>query len=164
MGDARAGVAHSPWSGEPVESRTPEAVVQELLRDYGGARVQIAAPLVRDRKGEHRALLDDLRRKGFVRVRVDGAVQRILYPNAHHAWDSPREAHFSDFDSSYGGCDVEINEAGAVSDNRTGTAIDTAESGRRFIEGYATPGVWMGRDLSAREQSLLDLVERLAGQ
>jgi len=74
---ARAGVAHSPWCGLPVESRTPEAVVQELLRDYAGARVQIAAPLVRDRKGEHRALFEELQRKGFVRARVDGVVQRI---------------------------------------------------------------------------------------
>jgi excinuclease ABC subunit A len=74
---ARAGVAHSPWCGAPVESRTPESVVQELLRVYGGVAVQLAAPLVRDRKGQHRALLEDLRRKGFVRVRVDGEVQRI---------------------------------------------------------------------------------------
>jgi len=74
---ARAGVAHSPWCGEPVESRTPESVVQELLRAYTGVPVQLAAPLVRDRKGQHRALLEDLRRKGFVRVRVDGTVQRI---------------------------------------------------------------------------------------
>ncbi len=74
---ARAGVAHSPWSGDPVESRTPESVVQELLRTYEGSAVQLAAPLVRDRKGQHKALLDDLRRKGYVRVRVDGVVQRI---------------------------------------------------------------------------------------
>ncbi len=74
---ARAGVAHSPWSGEPVESRTPESVVQELLRTYEGKAVQLAAPLVRDRKGQHKALFEDLRRKGYVRVRVDGEVQRI---------------------------------------------------------------------------------------
>ncbi len=74
---ARAGVAHSPWSGERVESRTPESVVQELLSDFAGVALQIAAPLVRDRKGQHRALLEDLRKKGFVRVRVDGVIQRI---------------------------------------------------------------------------------------
>jgi len=74
---ARAGTAHSPWCGKPVESRTPESVVQELLREYAGERVQVAAPLIRDRKGQHRALFDDLRKKGFVRVRVDGELQRI---------------------------------------------------------------------------------------
>ena len=74
---ARAGTAHSPWCGKPVESRTPESVVQELLRDYAGERVQVAAPLVRDRKGQYRALFEDLRKKGFVRVRVDGEIQRI---------------------------------------------------------------------------------------
>ncbi len=74
---ARAGVAHSPWCGLPVESRSPESVVQELLRDYAGVRTQLLAPLVRDRKGQHRALLEGLVRKGFVRVRVDGEIQRI---------------------------------------------------------------------------------------
>ncbi|MCP3915659.1 MAG: excinuclease ABC subunit UvrA [bacterium] len=74
---ARAGIAYSPWCDRPVESRTPESVVQELLREYGGTKVQIAAPLVRDRKGQHRALLEQLRKKGFVRARIDGEVVRI---------------------------------------------------------------------------------------
>ncbi|MDA1264615.1 MAG: excinuclease ABC subunit UvrA [Planctomycetota bacterium] len=70
-------MAHSPWCGLPVESRSPESVVQELLRDYAGQRCQVLAPLIRDRKGAHRALFDDLRKKGYVRVRVDGEVLRI---------------------------------------------------------------------------------------
>ena len=74
---ARAGVAYSPWCGQPVESRTPESVVQELLRDYAGQRTQVLAPLIRDRKGQHRALLEALRKKGFVRARVDGEVLRL---------------------------------------------------------------------------------------
>ncbi|MEZ6017458.1 MAG: excinuclease ABC subunit UvrA [Planctomycetota bacterium] len=74
---ARAGVAHSPWCDRPVESRTPESIVQELLAERAGARVTLAAPLIKDRKGSHRALFEDLQKKGFVRARVDGALLRI---------------------------------------------------------------------------------------
>jgi len=74
---ARAGVAHSPWCDRPVESRTPESIVQELVAERAGARLTLAAPLIKDRKGSHRALFEDLQKKGFVRVRVDGAVLRI---------------------------------------------------------------------------------------
>ena len=74
---ARAGQAHCPECDLPIESRTPEAVVQEILRDFAGRKVQLLAPLVRDRKGQHRALLEDLRKKGFVRARVDGEVARL---------------------------------------------------------------------------------------
>ena len=74
---ARAGVAHSPWCDLPVESRTAEAVVQELLDEHGGRKLVVAAPLVRDRKGAFRALFQDLQRRGFVRARVDGEVVRL---------------------------------------------------------------------------------------
>ena len=74
---ARAGEAHCPECDLPIASRTPEAVVQEILRDWGGRKVQLLAPLVRDRKGQHRALLEDVRKKGFVRARVDGEVLRL---------------------------------------------------------------------------------------
>ncbi|MEM9799863.1 MAG: excinuclease ABC subunit UvrA [Planctomycetota bacterium] len=74
---ARAGVAYSPWCDLPVESRTPEAVVQELLDAHAGARLVVAAPLVKDRKGSFRALFQDLQRRGFVRARVDGEIVRL---------------------------------------------------------------------------------------
>ncbi|MEM1453481.1 MAG: excinuclease ABC subunit UvrA, partial [Planctomycetota bacterium] len=74
---ARAGVAHSPWCDLPVESRTPEAVVQELLDEHAGKRLVVAAPLVKDRKGSFRKLFQDLQRRGFVRARVDGEIVRL---------------------------------------------------------------------------------------
>src|SRR5262245_32283475 len=74
---ARAGPAHCPEHGEPLASQTPEAIVQAALEAFAGENVHLLAPVVRDRKGEHRAQLDDLRKKGFVRVRVDGEVKRI---------------------------------------------------------------------------------------
>ena len=74
---ARAGVAYSPWCDLPVESRTPEAVVQELLDAHAGKRLVVGAPLVKDRKGSFRALFQDLQRRGFVRARVDGEIVRL---------------------------------------------------------------------------------------
>ncbi len=74
---ARAGVAHSPWCDLPVESRTPEAVVQELLEAHASLKLMVAAPLVKDRKGSFRALFQDLQRRGFVRARVDGEIVRL---------------------------------------------------------------------------------------
>ena len=74
---ARAGAAHCPSCDKPVQARTPEAVVQEILGAHDGDAVMLGAPVVRGRKGNHTAVLDDLRRRGFVRARVDGTVHRL---------------------------------------------------------------------------------------
>ena len=74
---ARAGAAHCPGCDKPVQARTPEAVVQEILGAHQGDAVMLGAPVVRGRKGNHTAVLDDLRRRGFVRARVDGTVHRL---------------------------------------------------------------------------------------
>jgi len=74
---ARAGTAHCPEHDLPLAGQTPEALVRTITESFAGQNVHVLAPLVRDRKGEHRALLDELRRKGFVRVRADGVVARI---------------------------------------------------------------------------------------
>ena len=74
---ARAGRSCCPDHGEPLESQTPEAILRQVGELFPDAKLHILAPVVRDRKGEHRALLVDLGRKGFVRVRVDGEIKRI---------------------------------------------------------------------------------------
>src|SRR5262245_12774984 len=74
---ARAGTAHCPEHDEPLASQTPEAIVRGILAAFAGENAHVLAPVVRHRKGEHRAVLEDLRRKGFVRARVDGEVARI---------------------------------------------------------------------------------------
>jgi excinuclease ABC subunit A len=74
---ARAGRAHCPQCKLPVRSQTPEEIAQQIFRESSGQNVVLLAPIVRDRKGSHRALLDDLRKKGFVRARVDGDTVRI---------------------------------------------------------------------------------------
>jgi excinuclease ABC subunit A len=74
---ARAGVAHCPDCGLPLRAQTPESIVQQVLSRWNGQGVLVLAPLVRDRKGSHEALLADMARRGFVRARVDGSVRRI---------------------------------------------------------------------------------------
>ena len=74
---ARAGTAHCPEHGEPLSSQTAEAIVRQVAERFAGQAVHVLAPYIRDRKGHHRPALDDLARKGFVRARVDGEVQRI---------------------------------------------------------------------------------------
>ncbi len=74
---ARAGVPHCPACDVPLRSMTPEAIVQAALEEFDGQSVSVLAPLVRDRKGEHRDVLEGLKRRGLVRARVDGAVVRI---------------------------------------------------------------------------------------
>ena len=74
---ARAGTAYSYLSGEKMVKYTEEQVVEMILRDYAGMRIYILAPLVRNRKGHYRELFEQMRRKGFLLVRVDDAVVEL---------------------------------------------------------------------------------------
>jgi excinuclease ABC subunit A len=74
---ARIGVAHCPRCDRPVAPQSSQQVSEELARLPTGTRFQILAPLLQDRKGEHRDVLEGARRSGFTRVRIDGT-QRSL--------------------------------------------------------------------------------------
>lgn len=74
---ARAGTAYSYLSGEKMVKYTEEQVVEMILRDYAGMRIYILAPLVRNRKGHYRELFEQMRRKGFLQVRVDDEVVEL---------------------------------------------------------------------------------------
>lgn len=74
---ARAGTAYSYLSGEKMVKYTDEQVVEMILRDYAGMRIYILAPLVRNRKGHYRELFEQMRRKGFLQVRVDDEVVEL---------------------------------------------------------------------------------------
>ena len=74
---ARAGTAYSFLSGEKMVKYTEEQVVEMILRDYAGMRIYILAPLVRNRKGHYRELFEQMRRKGFLQVRVDDEVVEL---------------------------------------------------------------------------------------
>jgi excinuclease ABC subunit A len=74
---ARVGRPHCPVCGRPIAGQSIEAIVDQILQLPEGTRFTVNAPVVRDRKGEYRDLMDELRRDGFTRVKVDG-VQRLL--------------------------------------------------------------------------------------
>ena len=74
---ARAGKAYSYMTGEPMVRYTDEKVMEMITHDYAHKRILILAPVVRSRKGHYRELFEQMRRKGYLYVRVDGEVQEI---------------------------------------------------------------------------------------
>jgi excinuclease ABC subunit A len=76
---ARAGEPHCPGCGRPIARQTVAQVVDRLRGAPEGTRLEILAPVIRGRKGEHRAALAKLVKEGFARVRVDG-IERELAP------------------------------------------------------------------------------------
>ncbi|MCL2602936.1 MAG: excinuclease ABC subunit UvrA [Defluviitaleaceae bacterium] len=71
---ARVGVPHCPDCGKVVEKQTVDQIVDRVSALGEGTRLQVLAPVVRERKGEHTKLLEDARRNGYVRARIDGEV------------------------------------------------------------------------------------------
>jgi excinuclease ABC subunit A len=69
---ARVGVPHCPNDGTPVTRQSAAQITETVLGWPAETRIEVLAPIVRGRKGEFRELLDDVRKRGFVRVRVDG--------------------------------------------------------------------------------------------
>jgi excinuclease ABC subunit A len=74
---ARVGRPHCPVCGRPIAGQSLEAIVDQVLRLSEGSKFTVNAPVVRDRKGEYKDLLEQLRGEGFTRVKVDGE-QRLL--------------------------------------------------------------------------------------
>lgn len=74
---ARAGTAYSYVTGEKMVKYTEEEVLNMILTAYSGKRIFILAPLVRNRKGHYRDLFENMRKKGYLHVRVDGEIREI---------------------------------------------------------------------------------------
>ncbi|MBT9259164.1 MAG: excinuclease ABC subunit UvrA [Clostridiales bacterium] len=86
---ARIGHPFCPNCGIPIESQTVDQMVDRILEWPSGTRLQILAPIVRRRKGEHLQVFQDLKRQGFLRARVDGTVYLLdevppLEKNKYH--------------------------------------------------------------------------------
>lgn len=74
---ARVGEAYSYVSGERMVKYTEEKILQMLSERYGGRRIYLLAPVVRNRKGHYRELFETLRKKGFLYARVDGEIKEL---------------------------------------------------------------------------------------
>ncbi len=71
---ARIGIPHCPKCGKEIRQQTIDQIVDQVMAWPEGTRIQILAPVVRSRKGEHAKVFEDARKAGYVRVRVDGSV------------------------------------------------------------------------------------------
>src|SRR3954467_2145155 len=74
---ARIGEAYSYNTGKKMVKFSEEEIVENIFQKYKGQKITLLAPLVRGRKGHYRELFEDIRKKGFLKVRVDGEVKDI---------------------------------------------------------------------------------------
>ena len=71
---ARVGTPHCPKCGKEIRQQTIDQIVDQVMELPAGSKIQVLAPVVRARKGEHAKVFEDARRSGYVRVRVDGNI------------------------------------------------------------------------------------------
>lgn len=76
---ARAGEAYSYLSGEKMVKYTEEQILNLILKDYKGKKIFMLAPLVKSRKGHYKELFEQIRKKGYLYVRVDGDIKEIAH-------------------------------------------------------------------------------------
>jgi excinuclease ABC subunit A len=76
---ARAGEAYSYLSGEKMVKYTEERIIELILNDYAGKKIYLLAPLVRTRKGHYKELFEQVRKKGYLYVRVDGEIREVTH-------------------------------------------------------------------------------------
>ncbi|MFP4624822.1 MAG: excinuclease ABC subunit UvrA, partial [Gemmatimonadota bacterium] len=85
---ARVGTPHCHDCGRPVQPQTAGQIADRVLTWPEGARLEVLAPLVRGRKGEFRELFEEARKKGFVRVRVDGETYDLEAPPSLNRYEN----------------------------------------------------------------------------
>ena len=76
---ARVADAYSYLSGERMVKYTSEKILRLILERYHGRRIYVLAPLVKNRKGHYKDLFENLRKKGYINVRVDGTIREITF-------------------------------------------------------------------------------------
>ncbi|GIV80323.1 excinuclease ABC subunit UvrA [Litorilinea aerophila] len=74
---ARIGQPHCPTCGEPITQQSPTQIVDSILEMPEGSRLLILAPLIKDRKGHHKGVFEELQKQGYVRVRVNGQLYEV---------------------------------------------------------------------------------------
>ncbi|MCH5234324.1 MAG: excinuclease ABC subunit UvrA [Muribaculaceae bacterium] len=76
---ARIGEARSYLSGKPMVKYSKDKIISLILNKFEGRRIQILAPVVKNRKGHYKELFESLRKKGYLNVRIDGEIQELVY-------------------------------------------------------------------------------------
>jgi excinuclease ABC subunit A len=75
---ARAGEAYSYETGKRMQKFSEEEILEDIRQKFGGRKIVLLAPLVRGRKGHYRELFEDMRKKGYLKVRVDGEISDLV--------------------------------------------------------------------------------------
>ena len=75
---ARIGEAYSYNTGKPMVKWSEEEIVQNIFTKFNGKKITLLAPLIRGRKGHYRELFEDVRKKGYLKVRVDGEIKDLV--------------------------------------------------------------------------------------
>lgn len=91
---SRAGVPHCPFCKNPVNRQTADGILRKILEMPRGLSILLLAPIVRDKKGEHKSILREVEKGGFLRVRMDGEILRI--EEALDKTIDPRKKHSLD--------------------------------------------------------------------
>ena len=120
---ARAGVPHCPNDGTPITRSSAGQIADTVLGWPEGTKIEVLGPMVRGRKGEFRELFDDLRKQGFVRVRVDGETRDLA--------DVPALARRSNHDIA-----VVVDRLVVRAEDRA-RLVDSLETALRVAEGVA---------------------------
>lgn len=74
---ARIGIPHCPKCGREIAKQTVDQMVDQIMNMGEGTKIQLLAPVVRGRKGEHAKVLERAKRSGYVRVRIDGSMYEL---------------------------------------------------------------------------------------
>ncbi|MDR2873354.1 MAG: excinuclease ABC subunit UvrA [Methanobrevibacter sp.] len=74
---ARIGIAHCYKCGKEISQQTPSQIVESILEEGEGIKIQVLSPIINDRKGEHKKVFQKFAEKGFLRVRVDGEIREL---------------------------------------------------------------------------------------
>ena len=74
---ARAGTPHCPNCGKEIRQQTIDQIIDQVLALPEGTRIQVMAPVIRGKKGEHAKVFEDAKRSGYVRARVDGSLYEL---------------------------------------------------------------------------------------
>lgn len=145
---ARTGHPHCPNCGRPIESQTPQQMADQILALPDGTRLMVLGPVIRDRKGEHLGTIEEIRRQGFARIRVDGEVReteeainlaRTKKHNIEVVVDRIVVRHHDDLDES------------EVHPDRV-RLIDSLETSLRMSDGIAIVQIIDSEELTFSEQ------------
>lgn len=134
---ARVGVPYCPHHNIPIERQSPEQMVNKILELPERTRIQILAPLVREKKGQHKQLLEKVSKEGFVRARVDGEIYDLtevpeLNKNTKHS------------------IEVVVDRI-VIKDNVRSRLFDSVEQALNLADGYVVIDVIDGESLYFNE-------------